>query len=107
VQISEASSQKRFPVPVAASRDIARGWRELVLAFPADEVEFNQYECILQTNVRNGRAAASIAVTQPPTEAFYSYRPGRFRRWFGVPKYFRLEYIVVVGEKKFSVATIY
>jgi hypothetical protein len=105
-------NQKHFPVPAAASRDMARGWRELVLALPEDDQEetglrFEHYECVLQTDLKSGRAFASIAVTRPMDDAFYSYRPALLRRWFRCPKYFLLEYDVVVGEKKFSVATVY
>jgi hypothetical protein len=95
--------QKNFPVPVAASRDMARGWRELVFAIPPN-LHHDSHECILQTD---GRAVASIAVKEPMDETFYSYRPTLLRRCFGRPKYFLLEYVAVVGEKKFSVATIY
>lgn len=98
--------QKNFPVPIAASRDMARGWRELVFAIPPDNFH-SVYECILQTDVETGRAIASIAVRQPMDETFYSYRPKLLRRCFGFPKYFLLEYVAVVGEKKFSVATVY
>ncbi len=98
--------QKRFPIPVAASRDMARGWRELVFAIPPSQ-NFDHYECILQTDAIVGRAIAAIAIKQQMDEAFYSYRPALLRRCFRCPKYFLLEYVVMVGEKKFSVATIY
>ena len=98
--------QKNFPVPIAASRDMARGQRELVFLNPTSQIH-DHYECILQTGGINGRAIASIAVKQQMAEAFYSYRPALLRRFFSCPKYFLLEYVVVVGEKKFSVATIY
>jgi hypothetical protein len=92
-----------FPVPVAASRDLARAWRQLVLAIPPSPA-FDRYECILQTNER---AKAFIATTQVPDQAFYSHRPAVWRRWLRCPKYFRLEYVVVIGDKKFLVSTIY
>ena len=41
--------QKNFPIPITASRDMARGWRELVLRTPRDQV-YTLYECILQTH---------------------------------------------------------
>jgi len=102
---------KHFSIPVAASRDIARAWRELVFALPPEppqtELHFDVYEWVLQTDPKSGRVYASMAVQQPMDEAFYSYRPTLLRKWFRYPKYFLLEYDVVVGEKKFSVATVY
>jgi hypothetical protein len=98
--------QKTFPIPIAASRDMARGQRELVFLNPASQIH-DHYECILQTDATNGRAIASIAVKQQMDELFYSYRPAMLRRLLSCPKYFLLEYVVVVGEKKFSVATVY
>jgi hypothetical protein len=104
-------NQKHFPIPVAASRDMARGWRELVFALPPEPpqvgLSFENYECVLQTDPKSGRAFATIAVKQPMDDMFYTYRPTLLRKWFRCPKYFLLEYDVVVGEKKFSVATTY
>jgi hypothetical protein len=95
--------RKRFLVPVAASRDMASGRRELVFAIPPDPA-FTLHECTLQTGER---ATAAIAINNPMDEAFYSYRPALLRRCLSLPKYFLLEYVAVVGEKKFSVATVY
>jgi hypothetical protein len=74
----------------------------LVFAIPPN-LHHDSHECILQTD---GTAVASIAVKEPMDETFYSYRPTLLRRCFGRPKYFLLEYVVVVSEKKFSVATV-
>ena len=95
---------KNFPVPQSASRD-AQGWREQTLTFPGNPTgNFDQYECILQTN---GRTCSAIAVTHPMDSAFYSYRPPLLRKFFGIPKYFVLKYSLVVGEKKVLVSTVY
>ena len=104
-------SPKKFSVPKEASRDIAKGWRELVFALhsttDSQPIKFEHYECVLQTEPKSGRAYATIAVKQPMDEAFYSYRPSLIRRLFRRPKYFFLEYDIVVGEKKFAVRTVY
>jgi hypothetical protein len=100
-------NMRHFPVPKQASRDMADGWRELVFALPPYYVEFNQYECLLQTDVANGRVKAAIAVTTQMDEGFYSHRPTLWRRLLRYPKYFLLEYVVVVGETKHSVQTVY
>jgi len=99
--------QKNFPVAQIASRD-AQGWREQTFALPTNPAgSFDHYECILQTDVLNGRVCSAIAVKHPMDGAFYSYRPTMLRKWFGFPKYFLLEYTIVVGEKKVSIATVY
>lgn len=105
--------QKNFPVPKAASRDMARGWRELVLALPQPQTSSSQqssyehYEVVLQTDPKSGRAYAVIAITQQMDDSFYAYRTPRWRRLFSWPKYFLIEYDIVVGERKYSVATVY
>jgi hypothetical protein len=68
---------------------------------------FNHYECILQTDVAGGRAYSAIALDHSMDSAFYSYRPTLIRRCFHSPKYFVLEYSLVVGEKKVSISTVY
>jgi hypothetical protein len=99
--------QKTFSIPATTSRDMARGWHEIVLATSSKPGAFEHYECILQTDVEHGRAYGAIAVTTPLKDAFYSHHPGLLRRLFGRPKYFWLEYVLLVGEKKYSVKTIY
>jgi len=102
--------RKHFPVPKAASRDMAGGWRELVLALPSPTIQnttFEHYEVVLQTDPKGGRAFAAIAIAKQMDEEFYLHRPQRWRRFFGCPKYFWIEYDIVVGERKFSVATAY
>jgi hypothetical protein len=100
--------RKNFPIPSAASRNMADGKRELIFARsptpPNQNVRFDLYECILQTNEI---VHAALATNQIMDDKFYSYRPRLLRRWLRLPKYFLLEYVVVVGEKKFSVATVY
>jgi hypothetical protein len=96
--------QKNFPVHQSASRD-AQGWREQTFLSPTGT--FDRYECILHTDIASGRAHSAIAVNQPMDPAFYSYRPTLLRKWLRFPKYFLLEYSLVVGEKKVSVSTVY
>lgn len=97
---------KNFSVPPAASRDLARAWRELALAIPPNGA-FDRYETILQTDIQHDRAVAFIATFRLPEEEFYEHRPSLWRRLMRCPKYFRLDYVVVIGEKKFLVSTIY
>jgi hypothetical protein len=44
---------------------------------------------------------------RPPEEEFYAHRPSLWRRLLRWPKYFRLDYVVVIGDKKFLVSTMY
>jgi hypothetical protein len=97
---------KRFPVPPAASRDVARAWRELALAIPPS-FTFDRYETILQTNIQLDRAIAFIATAQAPGKEFYDHRPPIWRRWLRWPKYFTLDYVVVIGDEKFLISMVY
>jgi hypothetical protein len=97
---------RNFSVSPLASRDIARAWRELSLGIPPNYA-FDRYETILQTDIGHDRAIAFIATSQPPEDELYDYRPPRWRRLLGRPKYFRLEYVVVIGDKKYQISTVY
>ena len=69
--------------------------------------QFNVYieqELILQTNES---AVTGIAVNQETTGTFYSFRPRLWRKLFRRPKYFLIEYIAMVGEKKYSISGVY
>jgi hypothetical protein len=96
-------NRKNFPVPSAAARDISSGWRDLSLRYKPETL-YQHHECILQTNQR---AMCCIAIERQLDQSFHNHRPGWIRRLFGCPKYYRLEYTAMVGEKKYSVSTIY
>jgi hypothetical protein len=96
-------NRRNFRVPNVAVRDISSGWRDLSLRYKSENV-YQHHECILQTNER---AMCFIAVEQQLDASFHNHRPGWIRRLFGCPKYYRLEYTAMVGEKKYSVSTIY
>jgi hypothetical protein len=94
---------RNFPVSNAAARDVAGGWRELNLRFPHEET-FTRQEVVLQTNQR---VFGSIAVLKTMDSDFYGHRANWFRRIFHLPKYFQLEYAVMIGRRQYSVSTIY
>ena len=95
---------RNFPIPFAAVRGISGGWRELKFQAQNSNALIDQ-ERVLHTGQN---AVTSIAVSQPLRDAFYNtYRPGWFRKLIRRPKYFVLEYIVMVADKKCSVATVY
>jgi hypothetical protein len=94
--------EKAFPVPADAVRDMFGGWRELKFLDRANN--YADHELILQTNMS---AKTCIPVSRPVNDAFYSLRPTRWRQLFRRPKYFSIEYIAMVGDKRYSVLGIY
>jgi hypothetical protein len=94
--------QKNFPIPIDAAQDILGGWRELKFI---NQSGINiEHELILQTN---STAETSIAVNREMHKEFYSFRPELWRKLFRRPKYFSVEYIAMVGEKKYSISGVY
>jgi hypothetical protein len=94
--------QKNFPIPIDAAQDILGGWRGLKFI---NQSGINiEHELILQTN---NSAETSIAVNRGMPNAFYSFRPGLWRKLFRRPKYFSIEYIAMVGKKKYSISGVY
>jgi hypothetical protein len=80
--------QRRFPIPLAAARDISGGWCELKFVWSKPPFLVD-HECILQTNES---VMTNIATEKQMDNTFYSYRPGWFRRYLTSPKYFLLQY---------------
>jgi hypothetical protein len=95
--------QRRFPIPLTIAKDISGGWREVKFAWKNPQ-HLNDDECILQTN---DRVMTNMPVSQQMDNAFFAYRAGLFRRLFRWPKYFLLQYTAMVGEKKYSIETVY
>jgi hypothetical protein len=93
---------KNFPIPLIAVKDISGGWRSLKFQAP-NSIEFIDDERVLHTNKS---ASTLMAVSKCMDSTFYDYQPGWFRRWLRKPKYFRLEYTAMIGEKKYSVAMV-
>jgi len=91
-----------FSVPIDASRDIAEG--SYHLAFMDGNGHFSQRERTLQTNET---ARTAIATTSPLGESFYTFRAPWYRRLVRARKYFVLEYVAMVGKKRYSVRTPY
>jgi len=78
------------------------GWREL--KFINQSGIHTEHELIIHTGMS---AATSIAVDQEMPRAFYSFRPSLWRKLFRRPKYFSIEYVAMVAEKKYSISGIY
>jgi hypothetical protein len=92
----------RFPIPTDAARDIAENSHPL--SFLKPDGGFEGHQIILQTR---DQARTGIAVQTAMTEPFYQYRGSRLRRMFRHPRYFLLEYTAMVGEKRYSVRTVF
>jgi hypothetical protein len=93
----------RIPLPPTAS-----AWYELKFAWEKTVSDgalapLIDFECILQT----GKTAATSVAALGVDHAFHSYRPRWFRKWLWWPKYFRMQYTAMVGDKRYSVETIY
>jgi hypothetical protein len=101
-RVSLRECGRNFPVPPAAVKDISDGGHEI--KFQNQTGALIDRERLLHTGQN---AETSIAVSQLMGNEFYSYRPGLLRRLFRRPKYFVLKYTVMVGNRKYSVATIY
>ncbi len=95
-------NQKTFPVPIDASRDIAEGTHHM--SFMDGSGEYVDREVTLQTNEKR-QSCMAISSTMP--EAFYTFKAPWYRRVIRKPKYFLLEYTVMVGVSRHSVATVY
>ena len=97
--------RRRLAIPLPP---MASGWYELKFAWEktvsdGGSTPLRDFECILQTG---GVAVTSIASKQLDN-AFFSYRPWWLRKWLWWPKYFRLRYVAMVGDQRYSVETIY
>jgi hypothetical protein len=91
-----------FPIPSDAARDIGANARPL--SFVKPDGGFEGHQITLQTG---DQARTGIAVIAAMPGTFYDHRASRLRRIFRRHKYFVLEYTAMVGEKKYSVATIH
>jgi hypothetical protein len=106
-QFRACSRRFKIPLPPTAS-----GWYPLKFAWSKTKPDREQYpledyECILQTaGPKTNMAVTSIAVDKL-NEAFFSYQPGLLRKWLWWPKYFRMRYTAMVGDKKYSIETIF
>ena len=88
--------------PAHGARDIAEYWH--ILSFVRPDGGFGDHQITLQTGEQ---ASTAIAVRAPMPDSFRQYRASRLRRILRRRKYFVLEYTALVGDRKYSVATIY
>ena len=93
---------KQFVVPSAASRDIAENAHDL--SFMDSNGSYIHRQFTLHTNQS---VKTSIAISQKLNDTFYKYNQPFWRRIIRLRKYFVLEYIAMVGSKKYAVKTIY
>lgn len=91
---------RRLGVASASTRDLSGAYE---LNFSAGG-NLNQRQIILHTNCQT---ETSIALDSNPSAAMLSFKPRLWRRLLRCPKYFCLEYIALVGKKRYNVSTIY
>jgi hypothetical protein len=91
---------KLLNVARTSTRDLSAAYE---LNFSLGE-NLDQRQIILQTN---SQAETAIALDSNPSTEMLSFNPRLWRRILKCPKYFCLEYVAMVGKKRYNVSTIY
>lgn len=91
----------------STTSDISTGFHEMLFMNTEQPNEdgtfpFSLNDIILNTNEE---AETAIGLDKDPDINIFSYRPSGWNRLFRIRKYFTLEYIALVGDKKVSVKT--
>jgi hypothetical protein len=94
---------ERFQIPTEAVRDIGENAHPLSFLNRNTGI-FEDHQTTLQTS---GKAETVIAVTTQMPQSFYRYKTSLLRRIFRRPNYFIIEYTAMVGDRKYSVSTVY
>ena len=92
---------KHFNVAQVSTRDISEAAYELNFSVGGN---LNQRQIILNTT---GHTFTAMAMDSSPSKEMLSFKPCLWRRIFKCPKYFCLEYLAMVGKKRYNVSTIY
>ena len=93
---------RHFPVDPHAFRDFVRLSHELKF-FDEIEKKYIKRQITLQTN----QEATTCIALSSLNDAVFSFRPSCLRRLIGIRKYFRLEYVAMVGSQRCRVSTTY
>ncbi|MCX5846803.1 MAG: hypothetical protein NTW12_10695 [Deltaproteobacteria bacterium] len=93
---------KLFKVASTSTRDLAESAYEL--NFSDGSGKLNQRQIILHTN---DKTETAIALDSKPGKDILSFKPPIWRKNVSCPKYFCLEYIAMVGKKRYKISTIY
>jgi len=94
---------KKFIIDKDASMDIAESSYELKF-MDKNNGHYIHRQIILQTDET---AQTSIAVEDEVNKEILSYKRSKLRQRFRRPKYFCLEYVAMVGNKRYKVSLIY
>ena len=94
---------KLFQADPRASRDISESSHELKFPNKKDN-SLTERQIVLQTNEESG---SGIQLNHTISDEMLIYKSKLWRRLLRRPKYFCLEYIVMVGGKRYKVSTIY
>lgn len=96
---------KLFNISNDATRDLTGAYE---LNFPFDTkatiLDFNRRETILHSNCK---IETGISLNSKPSNEIFSFTPKVWRRLLRYPKFFCLEYVAMVGKKRYLVSTIY
>lgn len=92
-----------FPVAVDATRDISDSSYELKFFNPST-IHYDFREKVLHTN---DEVRSTMAVSTHLSADFFSYRVPFYRRWLRLRKYFVLEFVALVGTRKYFVSMMY
>ena len=92
-----------FQVDPKASRDISESSHELKFPNKKDDI-LTERQIILQTN---GEAGSGLQLKEPIPDGMLTNKSKLWRRLLRKPKYFCLEYVVMVGNNRYKVSTIY
>ena len=94
---------KLFQADPKASRDISESSHELKFPNKKDN-SLTKRQIVLQTNEESG---SGLQLNHVIPDEMITYKSKLWRKLFQRPKYFCLEYIVMVGGKRYEVSTIY
>jgi len=94
---------KLFQVDPKASRDISESSHELKFPNKKDNI-LTERQIILQTNEESG---GGLQLKETISDEMLTYKSSLWRRVLRRPKYFCLEYVVMIGNKRYKVNTVY
>jgi hypothetical protein len=94
---------KLFKVDPKASRDISESSHELKFPNKTNNT-LTERQIVLQTNEESG---SGLQLKEIIPDEMITYKSMLWRRLLRRPKYFCLEYVVMVGNKRYKVSTIY
>ena len=98
-----ANCSKKFRTNLASHNIADPSSYELI--FGQDESDsYHERRIILQTD---GAAFTALGINDSSSDELFTFKPSWCRRLFKIRKYFTLEYVAMVGDKRHKIKTIY